>query len=89
MFRQGFPTGKGFGGSSLKIAPSQELVFSIVGDATSVSNYTIAAAIEQRSPLVVEVGKIIIAAIWFWCLVGANFCFVSVTNILHYGARDL
>jgi hypothetical protein len=89
LISQNLPTGNDFGGSKLQTTQPQELVFSIVTDSVSVSDYTIPIKIEQPSPLVVEVGKIVIVAIWFWCLIGANFCFDSVSNILDYGARDI
>jgi hypothetical protein len=89
MFRQGFPTGKGFGGSCLKLNQSPELVFSIVSDSVSISDYQAPVYNEPTAPLVVEVGKIILVAIWFWCLIGTNFCFDSINTIRHYGAQDL
>jgi hypothetical protein len=89
MFRQALPTGKGFGGSSLKFNQSKELVFSIVSDSVSISGDRTPVYNEPTAPLVIEVGKIIVVALWFWCLIGANFCFDSVTTIIGYGTQDL
>jgi hypothetical protein len=44
---------------------------------------------EQQSPLVIEAGKILVVAIWFWCLIGANFCFDSLSMIVRYCMQDI
>jgi hypothetical protein len=48
-----------------------------------------ATANEQQSPLVVEAGKILVVAIWFWCLIGANFCVDSLSTIVSYWMQDI
>jgi hypothetical protein len=83
------PTGKGFGGSNLLITQSEKLVFSIVSDAVLVANDTTPICTEQPSPLVVEVGKILLLVIWLWCSIGANFCFNSMSEIVRYSVRDV
>jgi hypothetical protein len=54
-----------------------------------VADYAIPVYIEQPSPFVVEVGKIFVVAIWFWCLIGADFCFSMISTIVRYGAQDI
>ncbi len=99
------PTGKSFSGSSLSTIEPEKLVFSIVTDTISVSDHTrlgsipqsggyfqgkrFATANEQQSPLVIEAGKILVVAIWFWCLIGANFCFDSFSTIVRYYVQDI
>jgi hypothetical protein len=83
------PTGKSFSGSSLTIIQPEKLVFSIVTDSVSVSAQTTLPSVEQQSPLVVEAGKILIVGIWFWCLIGANFCFDSLSTIVRYWMQDI
>jgi hypothetical protein len=86
---QNIPTGNGFGGSSLSVTQPEELVFSIVTDSISISPYTTPVCVEQPSPLVLEVGKIVVVALWFWCLIGANFCLDSISTIVNNGAQDI
>jgi hypothetical protein len=83
------PTGKSFSGSSLSTIQPEKLVFSIVTDTVSVSDHTTLASIKQQSPLVIEAGKILVVAIWFWCLIGANFCFDSLSTIVRYCIQDI
>jgi hypothetical protein len=72
-------------------------VFSIVTDSVSISDHTTIPPIPQsggyandkQSPLVVEAGKILVVAIWFWCLIGANFCFDSLSTIVRYCLQDI
>jgi hypothetical protein len=89
LIRQSLPTGNGFGGSTLNLTQSQELVFAIASSSVSVADYAIPVYIEQPSPFVVEVGKIFVVAIWFWCLIGADFCFSMISTIVRYGAQDI
>ncbi len=89
LIQRNLPTGNGFGGSSLKLTQAEELVFSIVTDSVSISPYTTPICVEQPSPLVIEVGKIVVVALWFWCLIGANFCFDSISTIVQNGAQDI
>ena len=89
MFRQTLPTGKDFGGSSLKLNQSQELVFSIDSKSVSIAGYPTPVRNQISAPFVIEVSKVVVAAIWFWCLIGANFCFDSVITIVGYGTQDL
>jgi hypothetical protein len=95
--QRNLPTGKNFSGSSLRSIQSDKLLFSIVTDSISISDHTALASIpqsggytkEQRSPLIIEAGKILIVAIWFWCLIGANFCFDSFSTIVRYCIQDI
>jgi hypothetical protein len=89
LTRSKLPTGSSFGGSRLKINQSEELVFSIVSDSVLIANYPTSVYLEPPSPLVIEVGKIIVVAIWFWCLIGANFCFDSISTAVGYGTEDI
>jgi hypothetical protein len=91
------PTGKSFSGSSLSTIQPEKLVFSIVTDSVSVSDHATLVSIpqsggyanEQQSPLVIEAGKILVVAIWFWCLIGANFCFDSLSTVVRYCIQDI
>lgn len=99
------PTGKDFGGSSLSKSQPQQLVFSIATSAESVSNNMLPGSIlqsggycaskrdpignEPQSPLVIEAGRILVIAIWLWCLVGANFCFNSLSTIVSHCVQDV
>jgi hypothetical protein len=103
--QRNLPTGKNFSGSSLSIIQPEKLVFSIVTDTVSGSDHpTIGSSLqsegyctskrdpianEQQSPLVVEAGKILVVAVWFWCLIGANFCFDSLSTIVRYCLQDV
>jgi hypothetical protein len=95
--QRNLPTGKNFGGSNLSIIQPKKLVFSIVTDSVLVSDHTTIGSIpqsedhtnEQQSPLVVEAGKILVVAVWFWCLIGANFCFDSLSTIVRYCVQDV
>jgi hypothetical protein len=82
-------TGNGFGGSNLKISRREELVFSIVSSSVLISDCTPAIVIERSSPLVIEVGKIVVLACWFWCLIGANFCVDSISAIVAARTQDI
>ncbi len=103
--QRNLPTGKSFSGSSLSIIQPDKLVFSIVTDSVSISDHPTIPAIPQsggyckgkrsatanepQSPLVLEAGKILVVAIWFWCLIGANFCFDSISTIFRYCIQDI
>ena len=87
--QKNLPTGKNFSGSSLSVIQPEKLVFSIVTDTISVSDHTRLGSSEQQSPLVIEAGKILVVAIWFWCLIGANFCFDSFSTIVRYCVQDI
>ena len=83
------PTGKSFSGSNLNPIQPAEIVFSIVSDTVSIANYPEAVWIEKRSPLILEAGKIVVCAIWFWCLIGADFCADSVSTVITYCIQDI
>ncbi len=89
LSRQTLSTGNGFGGSSLKIAPVQELVFPIVSTSVLLAGSTPSTCVEESSPLVIEVSKIVLLALWFWCLIGANFCFNSISAIVGSYTQDV
>lgn len=88
-FQRDLPTGSSFGGANFNIIQSEELVFSIVSDSVLIADYTTPVQIEQPSPLVIEVGKIFVSTIWFWCLIGANYCFDSISTVVRYCIPDL
>jgi hypothetical protein len=103
--QRNLPTGNSFSGSNLSIIQSEKLAFSIVTDAVLISEDPTLASIpqsggyckskrsatanEQQSPLVIEAGKILVVAIWFWCLIGANFCLDSLSTIVRYWIQDI
>ena len=89
LSRQTLSTGNGFGGSSLKIAPAQELVFPIVSTSVLLADSTPPTCVEESSPLVIEVSKIVVLAFWFWCLIGANFCLNSISSIVGSYTQDV
>jgi hypothetical protein len=71
---QSLPTGTGFGGSNLKLDRDGELVLPLANPAIPIAAYPQPVAPQQQSPLLVEFVKIVCLALWFWCLLGANFC---------------
>jgi hypothetical protein len=87
--RQELPTGSSFGGSSLKATSAAELTFLIEHDSAPVADYQIPVWIEQPSPLVIEAGKIAVIAVWFWCLIGADFCFDLIGTIVSYCSQEV
>ncbi len=87
--KKGLATGKGFGGSDLKISQLQTSAFPIVSSTVLRADDQILAPTLQPSPLVVEAGKIVIVMVWFWCLIGANYCFDLVSSITGYGSQDI
>jgi hypothetical protein len=89
LVRQALPTGNGFGGSSLKIVPEQELVLPKVSSSVLLVDPTPSTCIEESSPLVIEVSKIVVLAFWFWCLIGADFCFNSISAIVGSSTQDV
>ncbi len=89
QIRQELPTGNGFGGSNLKATQAEELVFAIVSDSASIADYQISVWIEQPSPLVIEAGKIAVIAVWFWCLIGADFCADLIGTIVSYCSQEI
>jgi hypothetical protein len=89
QIRPDLPTGNGFGGSSLNANSASEVVFAIVSDSASIADYQIPVWIEQPSPLVIEAGKIAVIAVWFWCLIGADFCFDLIGTIVSYCSQEV
>ena len=102
--QRNLPTGKNFSGSSLSPIQSDKLVFSIVTDFISIPDPALVSipqsggyckgkrdptANEPQSPLIIEAGKILVVAIWFWCLIGANFCLDSFNTIVSYCLQDI
>jgi hypothetical protein len=89
LSRTKLPTGKSFGSSTLNLFPLQELVLPIAIDSESIADNT--SAIDQQQPrsLAIEVGKIVVVALWFWCLVGANFCFDTINSIANFRTPDI
>jgi hypothetical protein len=84
------PTGKGFGGSTLSLLPLQELVLPIAIDVESIAdNQTRSISEPPPASLAIEVGKIVVVTLWFWCLLGANFCFDRISSISNFGTPDV
>jgi hypothetical protein len=81
------PTGKGFGGSNLNLNIDWELVFSSIDTQIPVVVCPQPVPVQQSSPLVVEVLKIISLALWLWCLVGANFCANFIGSISNFAPQ--
>jgi hypothetical protein len=82
LSKQALPTGKGFGGSRLDRTHFKELVFPVVSSSVSIADCSPPISIEQSSPLIIEVGKIFLLALWLWCSIGANFCADSINALV-------
>ena len=87
--KQRLSTGNGFGVSNLEISQLQASVFPIVSSTVLRADDLLPVATLVSSPLVIEAGKIIVVTIWFWCLIGANYCFDLVNQIAGYGSQDI
>ena len=87
--KKGLPTGRGFGRSDLKITQLQTSVLPIVSSTVLRADDRLPIATLQSPPLVIEAGKIIVVTIWFWCLIGANYCVDLVNSIAGYGSQDI
>ncbi len=72
--RQSLPTGKGFGGSNLNLDRDGELVLPLANPVIPIAVCPQPVAAQPQSLLLVEFVKIVGLALWFWCLLGANFC---------------
>jgi hypothetical protein len=83
------PTGNCFGGSSLKIVRFQALVLPIASRYVLNGDRLPSISTKQTSPLIVEVGKIILLTLWFWCLIGANLCSDSINSIASLCTQDV
>jgi hypothetical protein len=88
LVKRVLPTGNGFGGSSLNIALGQKLVYSVT-NSSILSTAKASPTSQQSSPLVFEFGKIVLLAVWFWCLIGADFCANSINVISCSYSQDL
>jgi hypothetical protein len=64
-------------------------VLTIEHDSASIADYQIPVWIEQPSPLVIEAGKIAVIAVWFWCLIGADFFFDLIGTIVSYCSQEV
>ncbi|AFY93987.1 hypothetical protein [Chamaesiphon minutus] len=89
LARTKLPTGKSFGSSTLKVVPLSELMLPIAIDSESMADRTSEIAQQQPSSLAIEVGKIVVVALWFWCLVGANFCFDTINSISNFRPSEV
>jgi hypothetical protein len=89
VVKKGLPSGSSFGGSDLKTAQLQTSVFPIVSSTLLRADNQLPVATLQSSPLVIEVGKIIVVMIWFWCLIGANYCIDIINTTAGYGSQDI
>jgi hypothetical protein len=85
--RQSLPTGKGFGGSNLNLDRDGELVLPRAHPAISIAASPQPVAAQQQSPLLVEFVKIVCLGLWFWCLLGANFCVNCVGAIANVDSQ--
>jgi hypothetical protein len=79
--RRSLPTGKGFGGSNLNLDLDRALALPLLNPALPIAVSPQLVAVQQQSPLLVEVVKIVGLALWLWCLLGANFCVNCVEAI--------
>jgi hypothetical protein len=89
LSRTKLPTGKSFGSSTLNVVSWPELMLPITIDAESIADNTGASAQQQPPSLAIEVGKILVVAIWFWCLVGANFFFNTINSIANFRTSEI
>lgn len=87
--QQMLPTGNGFGGSNLNINRSEQLVFSIVTSSEVIPDCTRSIDGRASSPLVIEVGKIVLLACWLWCSIGVSFCSESISAIAYSFSQDV
>jgi hypothetical protein len=87
--QQILPTGNGFGGSNLKIDRPEQLVFSIVTSSEVIPDCTQSIDARPSSPLVIEVGKIVLLACWLWCSIGVSFCSESISAIAYSFSQDV
>jgi hypothetical protein len=83
------PTGKWFGCSTLNINQVPSSVFPLVSSAIFIAECTPPVIVKQSSPLIIEVGKILLLALWLWCSIGANFCFNSINALAAYCTSDV
>ena len=83
------PTGNGFGCSNLKVERLEASGLPIVSGSTMSVNCAPPASISPQSPLVVEVGKIALLVLWFWCSIGARFCLNSISTIAGCFTQDV
>lgn len=83
------PTGNGFGCSNLKIERLEASGLPIVSGAAMSIDCTPPVSISPQSPLVVEVGKIALLVLWFWCSIGAKFCLNSMSTIAGCFTQDV
>jgi hypothetical protein len=87
--RSKLATGKGFGGSLLQRVPEQELVFPVISSSVSIAACQPSISVRQSSPLIVEVGKIVLLAGWLWLSIGANFCGDRISSIVSTYSQDI
>ena len=87
LARQTFPTGNGFGSSSLHTIRCQISGFKTINDLAS-STVKIPTRIQPAS-LLIEVGKIFLLALWLWCAIGCDFCFRGMNSLAHYATQDV
>jgi hypothetical protein len=89
VVRSALPTGKGFGGSNLKVFRCPELLVPSVDGSVINARYPVSIDTQQSSPLIVKVCKIFVLSLWLWCAIGADFCVNSVRAISTYGTQDV
>jgi hypothetical protein len=88
LSRTKLPTGKSFGSSTLNVLSLQELVLPIEIEAEEIADRPNEISQSPRS-LAIAVSKIVVVALWFWCLVGANFCFDTINSIANFRTPDV
>jgi hypothetical protein len=87
---QVLPTGKSFGGSSLQVNLPEEWMLPIMSTSSMLMEENPQSTVtEKTSPLIVEVGKIFVLALWLWCLIGANFCTNSLNAIASFRTQNI
>jgi hypothetical protein len=89
LSRTKLPTGKSFGSSTLNMVSLPELVLPIAIDSESIVDNTSEIVQQQPRSLAIEVGKIVVVALWFWCLVGANFCADTINSIANFRTPEV
>ena len=87
LVRQIFPTGNGFGGSSLNTIRFQVSGFKTINNSAS-STVEIPTRIQPAS-LLIEVGKIFLLTLWLWCAIGFDYCWSGMNSRASYSTQDV
>ncbi|WP_309738348.1 hypothetical protein [Chamaesiphon sp. OTE_20_metabat_361] len=87
LVRQTFPTGNGFGGSSLNTIRFQISGFKTINNSEH-SAVKIPTHIQPAS-LLIEVGKIFILTLWLWCAIAFDSCWSGMNSRASYSTQDV